>query len=474
MSINNVRAVGDDRPWKDEVERELFKVWDAIKYGKVSIRSGTTGGGGGGGVGPDAISAELPATYNNTSYVISVDQGSFDYIENLDYAKFDTTSTAADGIGILKWSQEFETLETKLDDGVTIHFGQAHLVRVKNASGSVAIPKMSVVMFAGATGDTVTVSPAVTDGSVSEDYIVGVTTEEIPADGFGFVTQFGFISNVNTAAYSLGDLLWADPSVAGGLTTTPPVAPNLKLPLAAVTRVNASSGRVLVRAYVGKKLGELHDVTTTGATDGQVLAYDSAAGVWGPITVSGTGTVTSVDTGTGLTGGPITTAGTISLDADLSDLTDTTITGTPSDNELLAYDSGTSQWINQTSDEAGIVQVYEQDTAPTGKVGDLWIDTSSEVNSWSSFMPFAMAAGEVTITPVANTPTSVTVTFPAGRFTDAPRVVVTGRTTSTAFVWASGGGATATSFTASLLRTNTTATALDWIAIQMTPTNANG
>lgn len=123
-------------------------------------------------------------------------------------------------------------------------------------------------------------------------------------------------------------------------------------------------------------LDDIDDVNVTGVTDGQVLTYDSATELWGPISVTGTGTVTSVDTGVGLTGGPITTSGTISLDADLNDLTDTTITGTPADNELLAYDSGTSQWINQTADEAGIVQVYEQDTAPTGKVGDLWIDTS--------------------------------------------------------------------------------------------------
>jgi len=38
----------------------------------------------------------------------------------------------------------------------------------------------------------------------------------------------------------------------------------------------------------------------------------------------------------------------------LDDLTDVTITGTPADDEILAYDTGTSEFINQTAAEAGV------------------------------------------------------------------------------------------------------------------------
>lgn len=38
----------------------------------------------------------------------------------------------------------------------------------------------------------------------------------------------------------------------------------------------------------------------------------------------------------------------------LGDLTDVIITGTPADNEVLAYNTGTAQWINQTAAEAGL------------------------------------------------------------------------------------------------------------------------
>ena len=38
----------------------------------------------------------------------------------------------------------------------------------------------------------------------------------------------------------------------------------------------------------------------------------------------------------------------------LGDLSDVTISGTPADNEILGYDSGTGEWINQTAAELGI------------------------------------------------------------------------------------------------------------------------
>ncbi|WP_413943124.1 beta strand repeat-containing protein [Bdellovibrio sp. HCB-162] len=54
------------------------------------------------------------------------------------------------------------------------------------------------------------------------------------------------------------------------------------------------------------------DVDTTGLTSGQVLKYDGTK--WAPANDSNAGgTVTNIATGTGLSGGPITTTGTISL-----------------------------------------------------------------------------------------------------------------------------------------------------------------
>ena len=59
----------------------------------------------------------------------------------------------------------------------------------------------------------------------------------------------------------------------------------------------------------------LSDVVLTNLTNGQALVYDSTDSKWKNVTIQagGSGTVTSVATGTGLSGGPITTSGTISI-----------------------------------------------------------------------------------------------------------------------------------------------------------------
>ena len=219
-----------------------------------------------------------------------------EYISEPAWLQFNTNAVANITPGRFGWNAEQETVRLGLDDDVAINIGQDEVIRVKNNSGSVAIPKFTLVMFAGATGDTVKVSPAITDGSIPHEYMVGITAEVIPADGFGFVKTTGVLQNVDTSAYSLGTILWADPAVPGGLTATKPAAPNLKLPIAAVTRVQAQSGRVLVRMTTGLTLSEIHDVQTNGKTDGDALVWDAANNRWTNAVVYGEPTELSIGT----------------------------------------------------------------------------------------------------------------------------------------------------------------------------------
>ena len=48
----------------------------------------------------------------------------------------------------------------------------------------------------------------------------------------------------------------------------------------------------------------------------------------------------------------------IATEDTIAELNDTTITGTPADNEVLAYDSSSSKWINQTPAEASLVSLF--------------------------------------------------------------------------------------------------------------------
>lgn len=190
--------------------------------------------------------------------------------------RLNTDTNEVNDPGEMGWDTDFETLAIQLDAGVVLQVGQEHLIRVKNNSGSTAIGKGKVVMFAGATGDTVTATPAVSNGTVNPNYLIGITAEEIPADGFGFVTQFGFIPQIKTnyAGWGLGTLLYADPANPGELTNVAPTYPQWDRPIAAVTRVQESSGRILVRALPS----EVGGAGTAGASAYEVAVDNGFVG----------------------------------------------------------------------------------------------------------------------------------------------------------------------------------------------------
>ena len=77
-----------------------------------------------------------------------------------------------------------------------------------------------------------------------------------------------------------------------------------------ITGVNTASGSGL---QGGGTSGTLNLSLISTCASGQVLSWNGSA--WVCTTVKGTGTVTSVGSGLGLTGGPITTNGTLSIDA---------------------------------------------------------------------------------------------------------------------------------------------------------------
>lgn len=98
--------------------------------------------------------------------------------------------------------------------------------------------------------------------------------------------------------------------------------------------------------------------------------------------------------------------------------------------------------------------------------------------SGGDIQPFAMASGQVTINLVAATQGIQAVTFPTGRFTVGPNVSLTALIGLSTPAWwiRTGGGTNTTGFNA-VVNTASAVTAaftLHWIAVQMTPTAADG
>lgn len=184
----------------------------------------------------------------------------------------------------------------------------------KNTTGS-TIPVGTAVMAVGTEGNSghILIAPMQANGTVEPKYFIGVTDTAIVNGGFGKVVHFGVIDQVNTNAFSDGDVLWCDPTIPGGFTVTEPEAPAVKLATAIVLN-SATNGKLLVRVQGNEGIHELHDVHIEDVTDGQALVWDATQGYWknGDVASSGGGASTLTVEKNEFTGDGTTVAFTIS------------------------------------------------------------------------------------------------------------------------------------------------------------------
>ena len=211
------------------------------------------------------------------------DQYTFPSVVGTDGQYLSVTDAAA---GTLDWTNIGDV------DGLKSNFVYYD---AKNSTGS-TIPVGTAVMAVGTDGNSghVLIAPMVADGSMEPKYFIGVTDDNISNGQIGKVVHFGIIDQVNTNAFSDGDILWCDPSNPGGFTITEPQAPASKIASAIVIN-SSTNGKLLIRVQGNEGLHELHDVHIEDVTDGQALVWDSTQGYWKNDDV-----VNSVTAGTGI------------------------------------------------------------------------------------------------------------------------------------------------------------------------------
>jgi hypothetical protein len=188
----------------------------------------------------------------NTAYTKGQDVGIYKPAKLIvSDASFITTDTHTPEMGSLSWNTADQTLDLGMEYGVIQQIGEEQYARVQNNTG-VTIPNGTVVGFTGAVPDSaLSIAPYLADGSQNSLYILGVMTHDLPDTGQkGYCTTWGFVRDLNTSAYSLGDLLYASPTVAGGFTKVKPTAPNNVIPLAAVMKVGTTDGIIFVRPTI--------------------------------------------------------------------------------------------------------------------------------------------------------------------------------------------------------------------------------
>lgn len=171
-------------------------------------------------------------------------------LAQVDAVEFNLNQNVAARIGQAKWNKADQTLDLRMEYGVTQQIGQEYYARVGNTTG-VTIPNGTVVGFVGATTEALLVAPYLADGSAPSLYILGVMTHDLPDSGEkGYCTTWGFVRDLDTSAFGVGDLLYASPTVAGALTNVKPTAPDNVIPLAACITSDATTGMIFVRPTI--------------------------------------------------------------------------------------------------------------------------------------------------------------------------------------------------------------------------------
>ena len=163
--------------------------------------------------------------------------------------------------------------------------GQASLetfTRVQNSTGATLF-KGTVVGFAGVgAANLLSVSKYLADGSTPSLYILGVLDETIPDSGAtGLCCVWGPVSGIDTSEFNVGDVLYANPTVAGAFTNVKPTAPDNVIPVAAVLIKSATDGVIFVRPTIEqqKYYGEFtktSDQSPAAINTAYALTFDNA------------------------------------------------------------------------------------------------------------------------------------------------------------------------------------------------------
>jgi hypothetical protein len=315
-------------------------------------------------------------------------------LDSLYYLQFRTGDTTDLDAGRLSWNAQEGTLDVVINSGnVTGQVFEDVFFNCKNQTGS-TITRGTVVMAVGTFGASgrILIAPAIADGSVNSEYILGTAAQDIANGGDGLVYHFGKDRGLNTTGASCGetwadrDVLYCSATTAGCLTKTIPTAPNLKVPVAIVLNA-ASNGTIFVRPSHFPDLNQINDVQLTSPTTGQTLIYNASTGVWSNQTpadpsptnelqtlsvVTNTATLSSGGGSVTIAGAGINTVGTAG--------TTITVTGTEVDgsvsNELQTLSTGTNTLT--LSNGGGTVTV---DTDPSSDVTGS--GASGQVSFWT-------------------------------------------------------------------------------------------
>ena len=147
-----------------------------------------------------------------------------------------------------------------------------------------AIAKGQAVYVSSANGTNIIVSKASNSTEATSSKTMGLLEAGGANNAVVKVVAEGLLAGLDTSTATAGDPVWlgTDGNLIYGLANKP-YGPAHLVFIGIVTRVNANNGEIFVKVQNGFELEEIHNVGIGyGATiaDNEVLAYDTTSGLW--------------------------------------------------------------------------------------------------------------------------------------------------------------------------------------------------
>jgi len=141
---------------------------------------------------------------------------------------------------------------------VSQQIGLEQYYYIRNQSGA-TIENGKVVRSAGTLGNSGRIlgEYMIADGTIPYYFTLGVATEDILNGEDGYVTEFGLVRGINTTGSLYGET-WVDGTIL----------------------YVSNNGSLFVRPSLGYNLGDLHNLQTSGQTNGDLISYNSSQGYW--------------------------------------------------------------------------------------------------------------------------------------------------------------------------------------------------
>ena len=182
-------------------------------------------------------------------------------------------------------------------DGVVDSAERIQIV-VRNSTGS-TLTKGQIVYLSGATGNRPNAVLAQANSEATSSKTIGMVIANIANNTDGQIAVNGTLHDIDTSAFSAGDMLWLSATTAGGVVAnTPPAEPNHSVFIGYVARVHPTQGRVVLAIQNGYELDELHGVQITSVANNDLLQYDSTSGLWKNESLSSAGIEPTITAGT--------------------------------------------------------------------------------------------------------------------------------------------------------------------------------